>query len=427
MTDRAVFRGSGGREESGGTHFPCLDAYRGVGMLMVLLSHASFSTGNTSSALGPYLTRLELAVPMFFVLSGFLLWRPYALAGFTNGRLLDARRFLRRRALRIFPGYWAALAGIVLLFGARNLTDIRSWLVDLLLLQQFGVEQPYRITQAWSIGVELSFYLLLPLVGWAVLRSGSPRAGRPLAACLGFIATGWLFRVLVVATAPAPGELRELLARGEIPWQAQSLNWLPMYIDFFGIGMLLALASAAHQVGRPLPRVLPVLAEHPGACWVFAASVVILVAQMDPPDSPFGLNGLEYLPRQAAYSVASAVWLIPAMFGDQRRGRLRALLASHTLTWLGAISLSFYLWHLDLIHQAQRWTVEGYESRAGLAAFSGNFWLVSGIAIVTTLAIAAVLHRFVELPFLRLKDRSLRELPQVWAESLPRPTSRSNA
>lgn len=415
------------REESGGTHFPCLDAYRGIGMLMVLLSHASFATGNTSSQIGPYLTRLELAVPMFFVLSGFLLWRPYALAGLLEGPHLRASRFLRRRALRIFPGYWVALGGVVLLFGARDLTDARSWLVNILLLQQFGAEQPYRITQAWSIGVELSFYLLVPLVGWAVLRRKGARASHLLLVGLTFVAVGWMFRAAVVATAPAPAELRDLVGTGGVPWQVQSLNWLPMYVDFFGIGMLLALASAAAQAGRPVPRLLAFLAEHPAASWAFAAAVVVLVAQMDPPDSPFGLNGFEYLPRQAAYSLASAVWLAPAMFGDQSVGRLRAVLASRTLTWLGAISLSFYLWHLDLIHQAQTWTVEDYESRIGLAAFAGNFWTVSALAVVTTLMVAAVVHRLVELPFLRLKDRRLQELPHIWVRSLPRITSRSGA
>ena len=72
-------------------------------MMMVLLSHASFATGNTQSTLGPYLSRFELAVPMFFMLSGFLLYRPYASAACSGRAPLAPRRFLRRRSLRIFP------------------------------------------------------------------------------------------------------------------------------------------------------------------------------------------------------------------------------------------------------------------------------------------------------------------------------------
>jgi peptidoglycan/LPS O-acetylase OafA/YrhL len=413
-------------ELSGGAHFPCLDAYRGIGMLMVLLSHASFATGNTASALGPYLSRFELAVPMFFMLSGFLLYRPYALAGFQQRAPLGPARFLRRRGLRIMPGYWAALFGIVLLFGTGVLDDAWAWLCNLLLLEQFGVRQPLRITQAWSIGVELSFYLFLPLYAAATRRWAGARTGRLLAGCAALIVLGWAFRVGVVATAPTPDEPGFVTS-----WQAQSLNWLPMYLDFFAIGMALGVVSAGATVGRTLPGIARWLGAHPAVCWLTAFGLFLLVAQMDPPPTPFGLNGGEYLPRQAAYCVGSAVWLAPAIFGDQSSGRLRSVLASRPLARLGAISLSFYLWHLDLIHQAQRWTVSDFAQREelaanptnaldGLATFTGDFWLVSAVAIGATLAVAALVHRLVEIPFLLLKDRPLRDLPDTYRAALSR-------
>jgi peptidoglycan/LPS O-acetylase OafA/YrhL len=412
-------------EISGGAHFPCLDAYRGIGMMMVLLSHASFATGNTPrSDLGPYLSRFELAVPMFFMLSGFLLYRPYALASLRERDPLGPGRFLRRRALRIFPGYWAALIGIVLLFGAGSLDSVWDWVCNLLLLQQFGVNEPYRITQAWSIGVELSFYLLLPLYAAGIARWAGTRPGRLVAGCAGLFAIGWAFRIGVVATAPLPTDPDFATA-----WQPRSLEWLPMYLDFFAIGMGLSVISATAQLGNPLPRLARALGDHAAACWLFALGVFVLVAQMDPPPTPFGLNGNEYLPRQLAYCFGSTVWLAPAIFGNQQQGRLRSFLSSRPLTWLGAISLSFYLWHLDLIHQAQAWTVPHWDAREALAAnpsnalealatFAGNFWEVAAIAIVTTLIVAAIMHRFVELPFLLLKDRPLRDLPQTYRAAL---------
>jgi peptidoglycan/LPS O-acetylase OafA/YrhL len=408
-------------ELSGGAHFPCLDAYRGIGMLMVLLSHASFATGNTQSALGPYLSRLELAVPMFFMLSGFLLYRPYASAAFRGRAPLAPRRFLRRRSLRIFPGYWAALVGIVVLFGAGVLDDLWAWVCNLLLLQQFGVDEPLRITQAWSIGVELSFYLVLPVYGaamhrWTARRTGPDHDPRRalLAGTVGLLLVGWAFRTFVVLTSPAPDDPSFLTS-----WQAHSLNWLPMYLDFFAIGMALAVWSSASAAGLAVPHLLRWLGEHPAVCWAFAGVTFLLVAQMDPPPTPFGLNGNEYLPRQAAYCIGSAVWLAPAFFGDQSEGRLRGFLASRPLTWLGAISLSFYLWHLELIHQAQKWTVADYDELEGLArAFAGDFWTVSLVAIVATTVVAAVVHRLVEVPFLRLKDRPIRDLPATYREVL---------
>lgn len=396
------------KELSGGTHFPCLDAYRGIGMLMVLVAHASFATGSSGTSLGHYIARFELAVPMFFVLSGFLLYRPYALAALGAGPLPSTSRFWRRRALRILPAYFAALVGVVVLFGAGTLTDARSWVANLLLLQQFGLDEPFRITQAWSIGVEISFYLSLPLIARALHRSATRLAPHQRAPFLmlamgALFAAGTLFRTMVVLTEPS--------------WEESSLSWLPMYLDFFATGMALAVASASEQRSGRRPRPLRWASVHPGASWAIAGGIFLLVAQMDPPATPFGLNGAEYLPRQLAYAIASSAWLAPAMFGDQSRGRLRSTLASPILAYLGAISLSFYLWHLDLIHQAQRWTVPGYDQLAGLAVFTGNLWLVGALAASATLVIASILHRLVELPFLRLKDGPLRSLPEMFRSS----------
>ncbi len=397
-------------------HFPALDAYRGIGMLMVLASHASFSTGSTGTALGPYLSRFELAVPMFFVLSGFLLYRPEVVAVSTGRPPAPLHSFWRRRALRILPAYWLALIGICLVWGAGQLEGPADWLANLGVLQQFGVDRPLRITQAWSIGVELSFYLLLPAyvrLSRRVLVHGSepPTMAGLMAGTGALFALGTAFRIGVVVAEP--------------DWSARSLQWLPMYLDFFAVGMGLAVLS----VSTHLPLPLKLAGEHPVASWAVAGVIFVLVAQMDPPAEPFGLNGLEYLPRQAAYSLASIAWLAPAMFGDQQRGRLRRWLASPPMAWLGAISLSFYLWHLDLIHQAKAWTVPDWSRResiaagaandlAALATFTGNFWVVTALATACTLVVAGAAHRMVEVPFLELKDRPLRDLPRVLSTSL---------
>lgn len=405
-------------------HFPALDAYRGIGMLMVLASHASFSTGSTGTALGPYLSRFELAVPMFFVLSGFLLYRPEVVAVLGGRPPVPLRRFWRRRALRILPAYWLAVAGVTVVWGVGPLDGPIDWLANLVVLQQFGADRPLRITQAWSIGVELSFYLLLPVYVRLSRRILAHRAGGDAAPVLlagtgVLFALGTAFRVGVVVSEP--------------DWSARSLQWLPMYLDFFALGMALSVVSVVSaQTHRRLPAPFALAGDHPAACWGVAGAIFVLVAQMDPPAEPFGLNGLEYLPRQAAYSLASAAWLAPAIFGDQGQGRLRQVLSSRPMAWLGAISLSFYLWHLDMIHQAKAWTVPDWSQRqavaaqatndlAALATFTGNFWVVAGLATACTLVVAAVAHRLVEVPCLELKDRPLRDLPEVLRGGLVQP------
>lgn len=412
-------------ELSGGTHFPCLDAYRGIGMTMVLMNHAAYATGfiqrgvngdgNWAEQLfGPIIARFDLSVPMFFVMSGFLLYRPFAKALVAGRGPTPTRIFYRRRVLRILPAYWVALAGIALVFGLP-IVSARSWLANALLLPAVGVPAQvcnpegachvgYGITQAWSIGVEATYYLLLPLFAVAVARLLARRDPRTrvlgmLAACGVLYLAGTAFRLYVVAAEPS--------------WSRQSLYWLPMFLDLFAVGMAMAVVSAALSAVGGVPGLADAAARlgaHPGWCWAVTGVIFVLVMQMQPPGEPFGLNGAEYMPRQFAYGIASAIWLWPAVFGDQSAGRLRHLLASRPLVYLGGISLSFYLWHLNIIEAVKRWTIPGYDQMTGLATFTGNYGLIVLVSWTLSFVVASVLFRLVELPFLRLKDEPLRAL-----------------
>ena len=418
-------------ERSGGVHFPGLDAYRAIGMTMVLLNHAAYSTGYISRWSGEgglhgwiadVIARFDVAVPMFFVLSGFLIYRPFAGAALDGRAAPGTRRFWHKRLLRVLPGYWFALAGLALVATQTPAVDlgiqgVAGWIGNLLALPALGVPVEsctgdtchvgYGITQAWSIGVELTFYLLLPLyaAGIARLAHRAAEAGRDrLPVLLGGTAALWLagtgFRIAVVATEPS--------------WARESLLWLPMFLDLFALGMALALVSA--RWGMAGPAWIARLADHPAACWTAAAALLVVMTRFQPPDEPFGLNGTEYVPRQLVYGLISVLWLLPSMFGDQARGLLRRTLATRPLVWLGGISLSFYLWHLAIISLAKSWTVPGYDELvaiaadppagnplAGVATFTGELWEVALIAFVVSVVVAGLAHRFVELPFLRKK------------------------
>lgn len=408
-------------ELSGGTHFPCLDAYRGIGMTMVLLNHAAFATGwySKDNALaqlsGPFIARMDLSVPMFFVMSGFLLYRPFAKAALAERDAIALPRFYRRRALRILPAYWFALVGLALLIGLP-IASTRSWIGNVLLLPAFGAPVQacnatgechvgYGITQAWSIGVEASYYLLLPLYALVMARLVRSRGQRAkLSITLAGLAVLYLsstaFRAYVVQVDP--------------PWSEQSLLWLPMFLDLFAIGMALAVLSAWAAQGQVIPRAFSWLGEHPNLAWSIAGLIFFAVTRMKYPDRPFGLHSADgssdYLPRQFLYGIASAVWLAPAIFGDQTVGLLRKVLASRFLVYLGAISLSFYLWHLAIIDKVKAWTIPGYDQLQGLQVFSGNYLLIVALSWSLSFVVASILFRLVELPFLRLKDEPLRAL-----------------
>lgn len=393
---------------SGGTHFPALNAYRAVGMLMVLANHAAFATGFVlRHDLGRVIARFDIAVPMFFVMSGFLLYRPYAVAAFERTAVPDLRQFYRGRLLRIVPGYWLALIGVAALFGT-SAPDVRGWIANLLVLPAFGVDAAYAITPAWSIGVEVCFYALLPLYGVLLARRAARSAGVARCLLLGAAAlfvAGQLFRFGVV-----------LGLEGNPSIQARSLLVLPMYLDLFATGIALAVLSV--NPTTQLERITQWSGRHPALCWLLAGGLLLAVSTMRAPTAPFGLNGVEYLPRQFAYSVISAIWLAPAIFGDQRSGRLRALLSSRPLHFAGAISLSFYLWHLSFVEEAKRWTISGYDrlvetaSRAAvedpdslqtLVTFTGSFPRVALVATAATAVVATLVYKLVEEPFLKHK------------------------
>src|SRR5436190_14296516 len=105
--DFASLRAEQASNAAHGSRLPALDAVRAIGAIGVLAYHVAFNTGlSTHGTWNGVLARLDVGVALFFVLSGFLLFRPYALAAATGGTRPSTPRYLWRRAVRILPAYW---------------------------------------------------------------------------------------------------------------------------------------------------------------------------------------------------------------------------------------------------------------------------------------------------------------------------------
>jgi peptidoglycan/LPS O-acetylase OafA/YrhL len=165
----------------------------------------------------------------------------------------------------------------------------------------------------------------------------------------------------------------------------------------FAIGMALAVLSAHVARGGRCPRPLAWLARHLLGSWLLALALFAVVTLYRPMAQPLALTGREYMMRQFLYGVIAALWLIPSMFGDQSRGRARAILRHPVMVFLGAVSLSFYLYHVAILGQIERWT--------GAGAFDNNFLELVGLGVPVTLAIAVASYYIVERPGLKLRNR----------------------
>lgn len=376
--------------------FPSLDGYRALAALAVLVYHVCASLGfNHRAATGayPYTARLgDLAVAVFFLLSGFLLYRPYVLAHFDGGPPGDWRRFLWRRALRIFPAYWVALTALFFLFRFADAHGAGGYLTFYGLVQTYrrGIYAFAGLSVAWSLCIEVSFYLALPVLAWVVCRLTRPGASPgarlrvQLIVLMVLFVTAVGYRWYVVATLPQTGV--ELL-------------WLPAYLDWFALGMLLAVGRAWVERGRPLPSFVERLAASPGLCWLFALEVYWLLVQVHIPRGFSGVDQttFEVQARFLLPGFAALLLLVPGVLGDQNRGTVRRALRSVPLRSLGLVSYGIYLWHPIVLEQVMRWVNEG--------RFGGGFVPVLLVVACATIAIATASYWIVEKPALSLKNR----------------------
>jgi peptidoglycan/LPS O-acetylase OafA/YrhL len=335
--------------------FFLLDSLRGLAALMVLATHVAWVSGALapSASVRPFQARLEAAFAIFFVISGFLLYRP-----FVKARLLDrdqpsTRAYAWRRFLRIVPAFWVAVTAIALWQGLHVFT-LHEAIANYGFLQLYRGSSPLNvIPQAWTLCVEVAFYTGLPLWAWLMRRL----PGRSFDARLR--------SELVAVSVVVLGSLayNAVLVYGgfvhRIPFEPTPvLAALPGYMDHIGFGMLLAVVSVwLERRDAPLPQPLAVLARFPSLCFAIAIAAIWVGA------TQIGLSGAagelysptQYMVRHVLNSVIAVAVVIPAVFGDARKGATRRVLANPVLVYIGLISYGFYLYHLAVIDQLFRW------------------------------------------------------------------------
>ncbi len=383
------------RPPPGNPRFPLLDAMRAVAALSIVVTHASgVSNFNTDNWLGHFTARLNFGVCIFFLLSGFLLYRPFVAARREGRPPVRTRAFLRRRALRIIPAYWVALTLLAIYPGLPGFSE--HWWRFYTFTQIYWEDSIVQgIAPAWTLCIEVSFYLLLPFLAAAIARL-RPSVRGELALLIG----------LAVATIAFRWAIQEWTA----PFSNARVlhNTLLSYLDWFAYGMILAVVSVAMHGREAGSVLLRTVIRRPWVPWAAAAVVFAFVSLGMGLSRGFFVTYTQanFFGEHVGYALTAALLLLPAIFGDWAGGWPRRLLATRWMAWLGLVSYGIFLWHSTIMlelneHDAQHWLAWGFPSL-----------LLSTLAI--TIPIAALSYYLVEKPALRFKDpRRRRAAPRV--------------
>jgi peptidoglycan/LPS O-acetylase OafA/YrhL len=374
MTLSGATTEQGGLEQvSGVDRVASLTGIRAVAAILVVGTHAAYTTGKyTHGYFGLVGSRLEIGVPIFFVLSGFLLFRPWVKAAVTDGAWPSVRSYAWHRVRRIMPAYVVTVLAAYIIYQfriakpnpghtwaglLRNLTFTQTYTGNYL-----GAYLHQGLTQMWSLSVEVAFYLALPALAYLLLAVVCRRRWQPVRLLAGLIGLAlitpvWLILAHTVHWLPDAARL-----------------WLPSYLAWFVAGMVLTVLQAMGVRCYALVAIPLALISY------FIVATPIAGA---PTTSPAAWR--EAVVKAVFYAFIAALAVAPLALGNQ--GWYAGLLASRPMVWLGEISYEIFLIHLVTMEIAM---VEVLHCRV----YTGSMLNLFLVTLVITIPAAWLLHRF---------------------------------
>jgi peptidoglycan/LPS O-acetylase OafA/YrhL len=379
--------------------FPCIDGLRAFAAVAVVLCHTAGVSDLVNATSGAYLAGLRAGVQIFFVISGFVLYRPFAKAHGSGQKGPQLGSYFRRRFLRIFPAYWLVLTVGVFALGVVHLWDGAA-LTNYLLVQDYFHEPFFTgLGPAWTLVIEVSFYVFLPFYAWAVwLVCRGRLLTAELAGC------GLLFLVGAACAA--------WVAYGSPPL---AVAVLPANLTPFALGMALAVVRtnmtpqsrswswAERAFGTPWKSWLVAALAFSATVWLLHYPAVLPL---------FPLAARTQIAYVGLIDLMGLCVVLPAVFGNQSRGAGRRILSAGPMLFLGAVSYGIYLWHVPLMDKMLTLNVFG--------SFSGppraNFFEITALTLVLTVAAASVSWYLLEKPLVRFSHRRhpVSSLLQRW-------------
>lgn len=406
------------------TSIKVLDGVRACAILLVIAFHINYTTHNNlwDWHTNPLASSLAVAgvsgVNLFFVLSGFLLFLPYAKALLSAGRRPLARSFYVRRAWRIMPGYYFSLFVLILLTSPKYLRP-ENW-DKLALFVTFLMDSSrstFRLLNGpyWTLAVEWQFYMLLPLlmlgIFWLVRHVPVTRRLRAVVLCLcGVIAAGLLIRYAGLYLTEHPTDTL-LIPRSFLNVLLFfSFGIVGKYLEEFAVGMFCSLLyvyaqtlTPEHSFVQRLRRLSPwfwgagVLIWLFCAMWNFQANPATPAWSFLDPLMPY-FTWLD----EMGFTIAYGLGILAILFGA---GEVQRIFAWRPLRWLGLISYSLYIWHLPLLTFGH-YLMPGFDHWNKFAIYGFDWaWMV--LAIVP---FCILLYALVERPGMKRGD--------IWRKAL---------
>lgn len=351
-------------------HTPALDGVRGAAVLVVFLSHLNLPIYGG-----------QVGVNIFFVLSGFLITHLLLEELLGRGRIAFGN-FYARRALRLYPALTALVVVVTVysLFPGAIRSEESLTAIPAVLLY-FGnwvrafssAESPLGLYEhTWSLSIEEQFYLTWPLL--LVLCFALTRSVRALA---------WLAGGGIVASV-----LTRVLIEPGVGGDARLYNGLDTQADQLLYGALLAVLV----VGADEERRARAAVWLRRLFWPAALALGLAVLLWPSHGTSIGFRLVVAGIGLAAMIVVGYCYLVSDSWPIR-------VLSSPLGRYLGRRSYALYLWHYPTLTVCLAWQTEGAAAAVGKRL----------IGLVLAFVAAELSYRFVERPFLRLKDRLRQE------------------
>jgi peptidoglycan/LPS O-acetylase OafA/YrhL len=395
------------------------DGIRGVGMLLVFFTHlfliADPNDDSNMQAYGwaaPILGHIDLGLAAFFVLSGYLIARPFARAYVAGTRRPPLGDYVRNRVLRVVPAFYVFTVLVLLLYGLdgsldsgrTNSSDWWQVLGQFLFVQgQTGGPAAVPIGPAWSIGAEVGFYVLIPLSAFVAYRVGDRIASmqRRAAVAIGAIAVLTFFSIAARA-----------VHKFDFTWLTSPPAIMYVFMPGVAVAIIEPLIAGRLRGSAQLATRI---------AWASFAAAALAAVVYAKTDYDVRETPIHHALGQRALiaSMCTGALIFGMVVLQLGTDRAPWLFANRVMLWMGARSYSFYLAHIAVLFEIDH-VLGGGES------IGQRVVIMTAVGLPVTTLIAALSYRYVERPFLERKRQPVTRGtdggpagPPVGADPLP--------